>query len=470
LGEKDPKVAESLKELANVLSKEHKTAEADAVLSQALEIDPKSSLGVQANILQQQGKLSEAEAVLRKRLETQNSLGTNHPDVALSLGNLSRTYRDMGQLTKSIVAAEKALQATKSKVGEAQPQTVVALGDLAELYGQAGRSKDVAAIENEVRKIGDLKGANFPAAMRGIGRGYRDCGLYADSLRVFLGVADKGDSFCTSEVGWAYEQGLAVPKDLAEAAKWYRKAAELGNEWSWQRLAVMYDKGQGVPKDPVEAAICYTRDAELGNASSQVALAQIYQHGQGVETNLPEAVKWYRKAADSDNVTALAALLRMSQRGEIAAVNSVEFEKRLEKAADRGDIRTKYDLGRLYERDDGLPNDPAKAAKWYRSVIESGNASELNDIAWSLATSARTEGRDGRNAIAFAQKAVEATGRNEPNYVDTLAAAYAEAGDFQKAVAIQEEAIALLKDEAAKKDFSSRLKVYESGMPYHEGP
>jgi tetratricopeptide (TPR) repeat protein len=52
--------------------------------------------------------------------------------------------------------------------------------------------------------------------------------------------------------------------------------------------------------------------------------------------------------------------------------------------------------------------------------------------------------------------------------LDTLAAAYAEAGQYTNAVKVQKEAIALLQNEEQKKDYASRLRLYESGSPYHD--
>jgi len=49
-----------------------------------------------------------------------------------------------------------------------------------------------------------------------------------------------------------------------------------------------------------------------------------------------------------------------------------------------------------------------------------------------------------------------------------LAAAYAEVGQFEKAVSVQNEAIGLLQDETLKKDLATRLKLYESNSPYRE--
>jgi tetratricopeptide (TPR) repeat protein len=89
----------------------------------------------------------------------------------------------------------------------------------------------------------------------------------------------------------------------------------------------------------------------------------------------------------------------------------------------------------------------------------------LNDIAWSLATSEAPENRNGTNAVNFAEEAVATTHRTTPRCLDTLAAAYAETQQFDKAVAVQQEAIGLLKSEQEKKDHDSRLKLYQANKP-----
>jgi len=50
--------------------------------------------------------------------------------------------------------------------------------------------------------------------------------------------------------------------------------------------------------------------------------------------------------------------------------------------------------------------------------------------------------------------------------LDTLAAAYAEAGQFGKAVITQQEALALLQPDEERNDCRSRLKLYEAKAPY----
>jgi hypothetical protein len=70
--------------------------------------------------------------------------------------------------------------------------------------------------------------------------------------------------------------------------------------------------------------------------------------------------------------------------------------------------------------------------------------------------------------VNFAQKAVAKTERKDPAILDTLAAAYAEAGDFPKAASTQREAIALCQEDKRKSDFTARLKLYESNTPSRE--
>jgi len=63
---------------------------------------------------------------------------------------------------------------------------------------------------------------------------------------------------------------------------------------------------------------------------------------------------------------------------------------------------------------------------------------------------------------------VAGTNRKDPVPLGTLAAAYAEVGDFANALSAQKEAIALNKNAALIEGMKSRLKLYEAGSPYRE--
>jgi hypothetical protein len=119
--------------------------------------------------------------------------------------------------------------------------------------------------------------------------------------------------------------------------------------------------------------------------------------------------------------------------------------------------------------------DHAGAEQWYRQMEQEGKADVLDQLAWGWATAAIPEARDGPAAVRFALKEVELTNRKEPARVDTLSAAYAETGQFDKAVATELEAISLLKSspptpgtEGKLKDFEGRLELYQHKRPYRQ--
>ena len=101
------------------------------------------------------------------------------------------------------------------------------------------------------------------------------------------------------------------------------------------------------------------------------------------------------------------------------------------------------------------------ALEGIRKDADSGMAFRQYTLAWVLATWPDSEFRDGRIALSYAQKAVAATNRRNAGYLDTLAADYAETGDFAAAVTAEKEALALMKDGKMKDEAESRLTLYE---------
>jgi Flp pilus assembly protein TadD len=76
--------------------------------------------------------------------------------------------------------------------------------------------------------------------------------------------------------------------------------------------------------------------------------------------------------------------------------------------------------------------------------------------------------RDGSNAVVFAEKAVAATSRTNTQFLDTLAAAYAEVRQFDKAVAAEQEVISLLPKGNTNNSFALKVSLYQSSMPYRD--
>ena len=87
-----------------------------------------------------------------------------------------------------------------------------------------------------------------------------------------------------------------------------------------------------------------------------------------------------------------------------------------------------------------------------------------NNFAWFLATCPDGQYRDGKRAVQLACYRLD-DDRPDPGRLDTLAAAYAEAGDFELAIETQEEAIEL-SAAGDSAEFEERLKYYEESKPY----
>ncbi len=96
----------------------------------------------------------------------------------------------------------------------------------------------------------------------------------------------------------------------------------------------------------------------------------------------------------------------------------------------------------------------------------------INDLAWLLATCPKDEIRDGTRAVKLTELACEVTQHKMPALLDTLAAAYAEAGRFPEAVstATQAQHLAEQKHESLAERIGQRLELYKAGKPYRQRP
>ncbi|MCB9849988.1 MAG: sulfatase-like hydrolase/transferase [Phycisphaerales bacterium] len=91
-----------------------------------------------------------------------------------------------------------------------------------------------------------------------------------------------------------------------------------------------------------------------------------------------------------------------------------------------------------------------------------------NNLAWLLATSKDDSIRNGAEAVTLAEAACAATNRTNPNFLDTLGAAYAEAGRFDDAIKTVEEVIKAATDggfDSLLSDAKAHLALYRSGKP-----
>jgi tetratricopeptide (TPR) repeat protein len=101
--------------------------------------------------------------------------------------------------------------------------------------------------------------------------------------------------------------------------------------------------------------------------------------------------------------------------------------------------------------------------------LDAEDEDALNSLAWVLATCPNDGVRNGPRAVELATKACNATDWQNADFLDTLAAAHAEARNFNEAVQWQKKALevgfAAKKD---KKNAEARLRLYQAGKPYRD--
>jgi uncharacterized protein len=129
---------------------------------------------------------------------------------------------------------------------------------------------------------------------------------------VLLGVCWLA-SFCLP-VQAAYFDGMEAfrQNDYQTAMREFRAAEE--DARALYMIGVMYEKGEGITLDSAEAASWFRKAADKGNASAQYRLGRLYERGLGVDQNRDEALAWYKKASRLGNLDAKQALKRMEAK------------------------------------------------------------------------------------------------------------------------------------------------------------
>jgi tetratricopeptide (TPR) repeat protein len=116
-------------------------------------------------------------------------------------------------------------------------------------------------------------------------------------------------------------------------------------------------------------------------------------------------------------------------------------------------------------------NEPAAALENFNHALrlKPDEPEYLNNLAWFLAVCPDAKYRDGLSAVGLADKACRLTDWRRRNCVDTLAAAYAETGDFTEAVKYEKQALRMdATTDNEDSEEQERLRLYESKQPFRD--
>jgi Flp pilus assembly protein TadD len=261
--------------------------------------------------------------------------------------------------------------------------------------------------------------------------------------------------------------GLALFQEgkLDDAIANYRSALQMQPD-SWD---AEYNLGMAlVAKGQVDEAILHCERAvgmRPTDPDAQVSLGNaLIQKGR-----VDEAITHYQKAitARPDYFLARYSLGHaLLEKGELDGAIQVCRSALLLRPLD-ADCHTTLAIA-LEEK-----GNPAEAILHYKKALELApeSISTLTNLAWLLATSQDASLRNGAKAVELANKAERLVGGTNTLVLRSLAAAYAENGEFAKAIRIARSAVQLARmhgEDSLRADLDQQIALYQLGMPYRE--
>jgi hypothetical protein len=117
------------------------------------------------------------------------------------------------------------------------------------------------------------------------------------AVQALRSQAAHGDAGAQNDLGASYESGAGVGLDNAQAALWYRKAADQGLAVAENNLGRLYARGQGVQQNYIEAMKWFQKAAVQGDGEAMNNIGRLYGEGDGVSQDKVEALKWLYRAS-----------------------------------------------------------------------------------------------------------------------------------------------------------------------------
>ena len=177
-------------------------------------------------------------------------------------------------------------------------------------------------------------------------------------------------------------------KNYTEMLTWYRLAADKGSMTAVKTLAVIYEKGEGIPKDAAEAIRWYGKLAEQ-DGEYGVKIARFYHAGKDVPRDMAEALRWYRIAAGKGEEAAFKSLIALYESGKDMPRDMVEALKWHVKLAEM-DPDHYVRVADIYRFGQGVPVDIKKALAYYQMALEKSEGSDALEALGDL----YSEGKD----------------------------------------------------------------------------
>jgi eukaryotic-like serine/threonine-protein kinase len=357
------------------------------------------------------------------------AFGLGHTNTMSALYRLAIYYDEVGRADAALKLREQVLALRQEVSGPQDPDTLAVMSGLAHSYHQAGRNEEALKLCEKLlaveQKVNGLEHPSTLAAESSLANVYEDVGRANEALKLHQQV-------------------------LAQLTK-IRGPEHPDTLWAMNNLAVSYYHAG--------------RTNEALRLREQVLALRMKVNGPEHPDTLAAMINL---AGSEDEVGRHDEALKLREQAVVLR-RKVSGPEHLETVWAMNDLGISYiEVGRL---EDALKvNQQVLALR--RKLLgpeHPDTLTSLNAIAWIRAASDAPELRNGTDAVNLAETAVAATHRTNAPFLDTLAAAYAEVSQFDKAVAVQQEAIGLLHTAEEKADYGTRLKLYQANKPCRMG-
>ncbi len=373
------------------------------------------------------------------------------PNDAHALNNFGQTLARLGKTDDAIAQFRKALAA--------KPEYPEAHNNLAFVLVAGGRPDE--AMQHYRQAIEERPG--YAEAHSNLGRLLTAQGHLDDAIEQFRIALTINPAYSEAHnyLGFA----LASQNHLDEAAQEYRDAIKNDANYAdaYNNLGVVLADEQKLD----EAIMNFEKAIQLDPAC------------EGVEGNLGHTLLQDRKPAEAithlDKAVATrpqSAQLRYDFGTALAQLGKVDeaipqFQQAVQIAPDL--VSARLYLGTALE----IKGKGAEAlVQWYAVLKqEPDNVRALNDAAWLLATSSDPGVRNGSEGRSLGEHAAELTGNQVASILGTLAAAFAETGDFDQAVKTQQRAIDLAEqqgDARLESSLKERMTLLQAKQPIRQ--
>lgn len=242
------------------------------------------------------------------------------------------------------------------------------------LNGSQGREKSIPQAVDLLMRARQLPGstqAHFllgNLASRGIGMPQDG----AIALAHFRDGAKAGSIPCLVGLHQLYRAGGIVEKDLEEAAKLGKRAADLGSADAAYEMGVFYERFAAEEPNWTEAAKWLQLASERGQSGASTRLASYYMTGKLGEADADKAIALCRVAAEQGDAEACFMIAKFYAEGTSLPQDLVASTAWLQVAAGRGHVPSQNELGMRLTAGMGVTQNIEAAARWFVEAAKQG--------------------------------------------------------------------------------------------------